>query len=91
MDHLAKINGFKAYNLGAGVGHSVLAMVQAFEKASGVTIPYQILPRRDGDLPAFWANADLAYQELGWKVRRSIDDMMRDTWNWQSKNPHGYR
>lgn len=91
MDHLPKINGFKAYNLGAGVGHSVLAMVQAFEKASGVTIPYQILPRREGDLPAFWANADLAYQELGWKVSRSIDDMMRDTWNWQKKNPKGFQ
>ncbi|TFZ52112.1 UDP-glucose 4-epimerase GalE [Serratia proteamaculans] len=91
MGHLGKISGFKAYNLGAGVGHSVLAMVQAFEKASGVKIPYQILPRRDGDLPAFWADADLAYRELGWKVRRGIDDMMRDTWNWQKNNPQGYR
>ncbi|WP_454877802.1 UDP-glucose 4-epimerase GalE [Serratia inhibens] len=90
MDHLDKIDGFKAYNLGAGVGYSVLAMVQAFEKASGVNIPYQILPRRDGDLPAFWADANLARQELGWEVRRGIDDMMRDTWNWQKNNPQGY-
>lgn len=90
MGHLKKIEGFKAYNLGAGVGHSVLAMVQAFEKASSVKIPYQILPRRDGDLPAFWADADLAYRELGWKVRRGIDEMMRDIWNWQTNNPQGY-
>jgi len=90
MDHLNKVEGFKAYNLGAGVGHSVLAMVQAFEKASGVKIPYQILPRRDGDLPAFWADANLARKELGWEVRRGIDEMMRDTWNWQKNNPQGY-
>lgn len=91
MDHLKKVDGFKAYNLGAGIGHSVLAMVKAFEKASGVKIPYQILPRRDGDLPAFWADANLARQELGWEVSRGIDDMMRDTWNWQKNNPQGYR
>ncbi|MDW5501039.1 UDP-glucose 4-epimerase GalE [Pseudomonas lundensis] len=91
MDHLNKIEGFKAYNLGAGVGHSVLAMVKAFEKASGVKIPYQILPRRDGDLPAFWADANLAREELGWEVRRGIDEMMRDTWNWQKNNPQGYK
>lgn len=91
MDHLRKISGFKAYNLGAGVGYSVLEMVHAFEKASGVTIPYQILPRRAGDLPAFWADAKLAKKELGWEVSRGIDTMMRDSWSWQSKNPQGYR
>lgn len=91
MDHLKNVDGFKAYNLGAGVGHSVLSMVQSFERASGVKIPYQILPRRDGDLPAFWADANLARKELGWEVRRGIDDMMRDTWNWQKNNPQGYR
>lgn len=91
MDHLTQVAGFKAYNLGSGVGYSVLDMVRAFEKASGVTIPYQILPRRAGDLPAFWADASLAKQELGWEVQRGLDLMMRDTWNWQSKNPLGYR
>lgn len=91
MDHVEKINGFRAYNLGAGVGYSVLDMVHAFEKASGVTISYQVLPRRAGDLPAFWADANLAKKELGWEVQRGIDAMMRDTWNWQSKNPQGYR
>ncbi|GAA3884504.1 UDP-glucose 4-epimerase GalE [Gibbsiella dentisursi] len=91
MDHVEKINGFRAYNLGAGVGYSVLDMVHAFEKASGVAIPYQVLPRRAGDLPAFWADANLAKKELGWEVQRGIDAMMRDTWNWQSKNPQGYK
>ncbi|MEL5358606.1 UDP-glucose 4-epimerase GalE [Serratia ureilytica] len=91
MDQLSRIQGFKAYNLGAGVGYSVLDMVHAFERASGVSIPYQILPRRDGDLSAFWADASLAAQELDWRVSRGIDEMMRDTWNWQSKNPNGFR
>lgn len=91
MDHLNEIQGFKAYNLGAGVGYSVLDMLHAFEKASGVSIPYQILPRRDGDLPAFWADASLVRKELNWGVSRGIEAMMRDTWNWQSKNPKGYR
>lgn len=72
MDHLPQIAGFKAYNLGSGVGYSVLEMVKAFEKASGVTISYQILPRRAGDLPAFWADAGLAKQELGWQVQRGL-------------------
>lgn len=91
MDHLANNDGFKAYNLGAGVGYSVLEMIRAFEKVSGIIIPYQILPRRDGDLPAFWADARMAKQELGWEAQRGIVAMMRDTWNWQQKNPQGYR
>ncbi|CAB1214228.1 UDP-glucose 4-epimerase GalE [Serratia liquefaciens] len=91
MDKLNNTEGFKAYNLGAGVGYSVLEMIAAFEKASNTTIPFQILPRREGDLPAFWADAELAKRELSWAVHRDIDVMMRDTWNWQSKNPNGYR
>ncbi|MFU9138952.1 UDP-glucose 4-epimerase GalE [Erwinia tasmaniensis] len=91
LDHIASISGYKAYNLGAGVGYSVLEMVKAFEKASGRTIPYQISPRRDGDLAAFWADASLADKELNWRVSRGIDQMMRDTWKWQSSNPQGYK
>ncbi|MCU5774284.1 UDP-glucose 4-epimerase GalE [Erwiniaceae bacterium BAC15a-03b] len=91
LDHLAAIEGYKAYNLGAGTGFSVLEMVKAFEKASGRAVPYQISPRRDGDLAAFWADATLADKELDWRVTRGIDAMMRDTWNWQSKNPQGYK
>ncbi|MCR0999102.1 UDP-glucose 4-epimerase GalE [Serratia rubidaea] len=91
MDHLGDIQGFKAYNLGSGVGYSVLEMVRAFERAAGVTVPFQILPRRPGDLPAFWADASLAKKELGWEPRRGVDEMMSDTWKWQRKNPNGYR
>ena len=91
LDHLKVINGFKVYNLGAGKGCSVLEMVKAFEKASGRHVPYQIASRRDGDLAAFWADAALADKELDWRVTRDIDVMMRDTWNWQLKNPQGYR
>lgn len=91
LDHLPAISGYKAYNLGAGEGYSVLEMVKSFEKASGRPIPYQISPRRDGDLAAFWADATLADKELNWRVSRGIDEMMRDTWNWQSQNPGGYK
>ncbi|ORM72920.1 UDP-glucose 4-epimerase GalE [Pantoea wallisii] len=91
LDHLAKVEGYKAYNLGGGVGFSVLEMIKAFEKASGKPIPFEFKPRRDGDLPAFWADASLANEELDWRVTRGIDAMMRDTWNWQSKNPKGFR
>lgn len=91
LDHLPAISGYKAYNLGAGKGYSVLEMVKAFEKASGRSVPYQVSPRRDGDLAAFWADASLADSELDWRVSRGIDEMMRDTWNWQSNNPNGYR
>lgn len=91
LDHLDQLQGYKAYNLGAGKGYSVMEMVKAFEKASGKPVPFDIKPRRDGDLAAFWADATLADKELNWRVTRGIDEMMRDTWNWQSKNPNGYR
>ncbi|TCW00198.1 UDP-glucose 4-epimerase GalE [Biostraticola tofi] len=91
MDHLAAIKGYQAYNLGAGVGSSVLQMIKAFEKVSGRTIPYEIAPRREGDLAAFWADARLAEKELGWKTQRDLECMMRDTWHWQKNNPNGYK
>ena len=91
LDHLNKVEGYTAFNLGGGKGFSVLEMIKAFEKASGKAIPFEIKPRRDGDLPAFWADASLANSELDWRVTRGIDEMMRDTWNWQSKNPDGFK
>ncbi len=91
LDHLPAVSGFKAWNLGAGKGYSVLEMVKAFEQAADRTIPCQFLPRRAGDLAAFWADASLADKELDWRVSRGLAEMMRDTWNWQSKNPQGYR
>jgi len=91
LDYLSKVEGYTAFNLGGGKGVSVLEMIKAFEKASGKAIPFEIKPRRDGDLPAFWADASLANTTLDWRVTRGIDEMMRDTWNWQSKNPDGFK
>jgi len=91
LDHLQQTQGYRAYNLGAGKGYSVLEMIRAFEQASGCTIPFEIKPRRAGDLAAFWADPALAEKELNWSVSRGIDEMMVDTWRWQQKNPHGYR
>ncbi|MDD1611218.1 MAG: UDP-glucose 4-epimerase GalE [Methylococcaceae bacterium] len=82
--------GCRAYNLGAGRGYSVLEIINAFERVTGKTINYKISPRRAGDLAECFANPDLALKELDWKVEKNLDDMVADTWNWQTKNPQGY-
>ncbi|MEA9390530.1 UDP-glucose 4-epimerase GalE [Acerihabitans sp. TG2] len=82
--------GTHIYNLGAGVGHSVLDVVAAFGKACGTPIPYHFAPRREGDLAAYWAAPEKATRELHWRVSRSLDDMANDTWRWQSRHPTGY-
>lgn len=83
-------NGLFIYNLGTGIGYSVLDVVKAFEKASGKEIPYVIGPRRSGDLATCYSNAEKALNELGWKAERGIDEMCEDSWRWQSQNPDGY-
>ena len=92
--HVAAIEhskpGFTAYNLGSGVGVSVLELVRAFEEASGRRIPYEIVDRRAGDLPESYALVDKAQKELDWTVKRSIEDACADSWRWQSQNPKGY-
>lgn len=90
LEQLDQRHGISIWNLGGGQGFSVLDIVQAFEKASGKRIPYRIEPRRNGDLDKFWADPAKAYKELGWRTRRGLDDMMVDTWRWQSRNPNGY-
>ncbi len=77
-------------NLGTGRGFSVLELVRAFEQASGQAIPYRMAPRRPGDVPACWADPSLAKQRLGWTAQRTLEDMCRDSWNWQSNNPQGF-
>ncbi|CNL40861.1 UDP-glucose 4-epimerase GalE [Yersinia proxima] len=92
--HLCALNnltqGFKAYNLGSGVGYSVLQMVTEFEHISGKKIPYEIVSRRPGDIAECWASPELAFKELGWKAKRNLTDMLKDAWNWQQSNPNGY-
>jgi UDP-glucose 4-epimerase len=80
-----------AINLGTGTGVSVLDVVRAFEAAARRPIPYQVAPRRPGDIAACYAEVSLAHQLLGWKAERSLDDACRDTWRWQSQHPNGYR
>jgi len=82
--------GVSIYNLGTGVGYSVLDVIHAFEKACGKKLPYVIKPRRDGDIAMNYANCDKAARELGWKAQYGIEDMCRTSWNWQQKNPDGY-
>jgi len=77
-------------NLGTGRGYSVLEVVNAFERVTGRKVAYEIAPRRPGDLPAYWADTAYAAAELGWRAEFGIDDMCRDAWNWQSRNPAGY-
>ncbi|MCC2597556.1 UDP-glucose 4-epimerase GalE [Pusillimonas sp. MFBS29] len=72
-------------NLGTGVGYSVLDMIRAFEQASGKTIAYDIVGRRTGDIAACWADTELAYEKLGWRARKTIQDMCDDAWRWESK------
>ena len=91
LDKLIRKGGIKTYNLGTGKGHSVLEVIKAFENASGKTIPYEVVARRPGDIAECYADPTLAAEELGWKAERTLDDMMESTWNWQSKNPEGYK
>lgn len=82
--------GLRIYNLGTGVGYSVLDMVNAFGKAVGRPIPYEIVERRPGDVPACYADCSKAKEELHWEAKKTLDDMCEDSWRWQSQNPNGY-
>jgi UDP-glucose 4-epimerase len=82
--------GTEVFNLGTGHGVSVLELVHAFERATGVTIPYEIAPRRPGDLAECWADPTKAQQILGWHAQKTVEDMCADSWRWQSQNPNGY-
>jgi UDP-glucose 4-epimerase len=90
LKYQATRTGVEILNLGTGRGHSVLEVVAAFEKASGRKVERKFLPRRPGDVALYYADPTLAQQKLNWKADKSIEDMCRDIWNWQSKNPTGY-
>ena len=83
--------GLDIINLGTGVGYSVLDMVKAFSKACGKEIPYEIKPRREGDIAMCYADPSKAAKVLGWKAERGLEQMCEDAWRWQSQNPDGYR
>ncbi|MCI8371181.1 MAG: UDP-glucose 4-epimerase GalE [Lachnospiraceae bacterium] len=89
-DYSLNHSGVEAFNIGTGTGYSVLDMVKAFEKVNGVPVPYQITPRRPGDVAVCYADSSKAQQILGWKAQKNLEDMCRDSWNWQSQNPNGY-
>ena len=89
-EYAVRHRGTEIFNLGTGNPYSVLEMVNAFSKACGHPVKYEIGPRRAGDVQDSWANADKAKEVLGWEAKRGIDEICRDAWRWQSRNPNGY-
>lgn len=90
LEKVMKGTGIDAVNLGTGVGYSVFDVVKSFEKANGIKIPYKITGRRPGDIATCFADPSKALKVLGWKAERNLEDMCRDSWNWQKNNPDGY-
>lgn len=90
IEKLNKKEGVSIYNLGTGRGYSVLEVLHAYEKACGKTIPYEIKPRRAGDIATCYADPSKAKEELGWSAARGIEEMCADSWRWQSGHPNGF-
>ena len=90
LEKVVSSNGVDAYNLGTGTGYSVLEIVAAFEKVSGMKVPYKIVDRRPGDIAICYADPSKSKNELGWSAERGIEDMCLDSWRWQEKNPNGF-
>ncbi|MGQ8813392.1 GDP-mannose 4,6-dehydratase, partial [Bacillus sp. TSA_128.2] len=90
LERVLSTTGVDAYNLGTGMGYSVLEMVEAFEKVSGKKVPYKITERRPGDVAVCFADASKAKRELGWEAKRGLEEMCADSWRWQSNNKSGY-
>lgn len=91
IEYIGINSGYQPVNLGAGRGFSVLEVITAFQTINGVKIKFEFADRRDGDLPAYWADASLAKELLNWETELSIEDMVRDSWAWQSKHPLGFQ
>ena len=90
LQAISSSSGVHVWNLGTGLGYSVLDMLHAFEQACGKPIAHRFAPRRAGDIAACWADPEKARLELGWQAQRNLQDMMTDSWRWQSSNPQGY-
>ena len=91
LDYSAEHKGTEIFNLGTGTGYSVLDIVNAFSKVNNIEIPYEIKPRRAGDVAECYADASKAAKMLGWTAEKNLEDMCRDSWNWQSNNVNGYK
>lgn len=91
LDYLSKSTGCHIWNLGTGQGYSVLQIIDAFEKATGEKVPYQLVERRAGDIAECWSNPVKAEEELAWKAEYGLEDMMRHSWKWQKGNPEGFK
>ena len=91
LTRLQEMPGLVTYNLGTGNGYSVMDIIRAFERANGIKLPHEIGPRRPGDIPASYTDPTLAREELGWAAEKNIEDICRDAWHWQQRNPDGYR
>ncbi|MBZ9784382.1 UDP-glucose 4-epimerase GalE [Pseudomonas sp. REP124] len=90
LQSIADRTGIHTWNLGTGDGYSVMQVLRAFEQACGRPVPFRVMPRRSGDIAESWADPSKAAEELGWKATRNLQQMMTDTWRWQSNNPRGY-
>ena len=91
LDYLKGAVGCHVWNLGTGQGYSVLQIIEAFEKATGVSVPYKLVERRAGDIAECWSNPAKAKDELGWEAEYGLEDMMRHSWKWQKGNPEGFK
>ena len=90
VEKIMETKGVKIYNLGTGIGYSVLDLVKNFEEATGVKVPYVITKRRPGDIDTCFSDPTKALKELNWKTEKTLKDMCKDSWKWQSNNPKGY-
>ena len=89
--YLQRETGITSVNLGPGNGLSVLELITAFEKTTGLSIPYELIPRRSSDVASCYTDPSKAEALFGWRSQRTLKEMCVDTWNWQSKNPDGYK
>ena len=90
VKYVTENTGCEVFNLGTGVGYSVLDMVKSFISVNGVDVPYQIVDRRPGDIATCYADPAKSAEKLHWKAELTLDDMCRDSWNWQKNNPLGF-
>lgn len=90
LNRIAGCSGLNVWNLGTGKGHSVLEIIKGFREVTGLDLPYEIKPRRPGDLAQCWADPSRAEAELGWRARYGLGEMLADHWRWQQMNPEGY-